>query len=100
MRKLLLRDMNKTMKVFLDEHGEQSFKKCIDVHELASKLKTDMDIDPVLQENLGAILLCFGEIEHELKYGERIPEDTEDEKRARVVARMLNAPSNGIATNI
>ena len=47
-----------------------------------------MDIDPVLQENLGAILLCFGEIEHELKYGERIPEDTEDEKRARVVAEM------------
>lgn len=93
MRKLLLRDINKTMKVFLDEHGEQSFKKCIDVHELASKLKDkekglDLDIDPVLQENLGAILLCFGEIEHELKYGERIPEDTEDEKRQRVVAAM------------
>lgn len=45
-------------------------------------------MEPIIQENLGAILLCFGEIEHEPRYGERIPEETEEEKRARLVAEM------------
>jgi len=31
---MLLKDLNKTMKVFLDEYKEQSFKKCVDVYEL------------------------------------------------------------------
>ena len=96
LRKLLLRDINRTMKVFLDEHGEQSFKKCVDVYELAARLKdkdygldrADVDLDPVLSENLGPILLCFGEIEHELKYGERVPAMTEDESRQRKVIEM------------
>jgi len=93
LRKLLLRDLNKTMKVFLDEHGEQSFKKCVDVFELAARLKDkenglDMELDPVLTENLGAILLCFGEIEHELRYAERVPEDTEEEKRQKAVIQL------------
>lgn len=96
LRKLLLKDINKTMKVFLDEHGEQSFKKCVDVYELGSRLRDKehglgVEMEPVLQENLGAILLCFGEIEHEPRYGERIPEETEDEKRARLVAEMKAA---------
>jgi len=32
------------------------------------------------------MLLCFGEIEHDLHYGERVPPETEEEKRARFVA--------------
>lgn len=86
-----MKDINKTMKVFLDEHGEQSFKKCVDVFELGFKLRDKeqglgIDMDPILQENLGAILLCFGEIEHEPRYGERIPEETHDEKRQKEIA--------------
>lgn len=93
LRRLLLKDINKTMKVFLDEHGEQSFKKCVDVNELAFRLRDKerglgMEVDPVIAENLGPILLCFGEIEHEPRYGERIPEETEEEKRARMVAEI------------
>jgi len=93
LRKILLRDINKTMKVFLDEHGEQSFKKCVDVYELALKLRdkehgVNIEMDQVLSENMGAILLCFGEIENEPRYGERIPEETEEEKRTRIVAEM------------
>ena len=89
MRKILLKDINRTMKVFLDDFNEQSFKKCVDVHELARKLVEDgHEMDPVIVDNMGAILLCFGEIEHELKYGERIPEDTEEQKRAKKVAEM------------
>lgn len=86
-RKLLLRDMNRTMKVFLDDCGEQSFKKCVDVYELARRLADDgHEVETVLLENLGAILLCFGEIEHDLVYGERVPPETEEERRARANA--------------
>jgi len=89
MRKILLKDINRTMKVFLDDFQEQSFKKCVDVYELARRLADEgHEMDPALLENMGAILLCFGEIEHELKYGERVPEETEDEKRARMVAEL------------
>jgi hypothetical protein len=38
---------------------------------------------------MGSILLCFGEIEHELKYGERVPEETEEERRAKAMAIKL-----------
>ena len=70
------------MKVFLDDHKEKSFKKCVDVHELAKLLtKEGFDLDQYLVDNLGNILMCFGEIEHELQYGERVPPETEDERR-------------------
>jgi hypothetical protein len=29
--------------------------------------------------------MCFGEIEHELSYGERIPPESEEERRAKIV---------------
>lgn len=81
------------MKVFLDEHKEISYKKCVDVFELAQLLKSkefgaEIDLNPVLTENLGNILRCFGEIEYEPFYGERIPEDTEEEKRIKAVAAI------------
>jgi hypothetical protein len=65
-RKLLLKDINRTMSVFLDDYKEQSFKKCVDVYELATRLVAEgYEMDPILVENLGAMLMCFGEIEHE-----------------------------------
>ena len=88
-RKNLLKDINRTMKVFLDPFKEMSFKKCVDVHELAGLLiKEGMELDPIIVENLGSILICFGEIENEPHYGDRIPPETEDEKRQRIVAEM------------
>jgi len=33
-------------------------------------------------------LSCFGEIQFERNWGERIPEDTEEEKRAKQIAKM------------
>ena len=88
-RKLLLKDLNRTMSVFLDDYKEQSFKKCVDVFELASLLSVEgYEMEPILAENLGAMLMCFGEIEHELHYGQRIPPETEEEKRARIVAEL------------
>jgi hypothetical protein len=91
LRKALLNDINKTMKVFLDEHREQSFKKCVDVDELGALLRDKergpgLELEQVAAENLGAILLCFGEIEHEPRYAAREPEETPDEKRRREIA--------------
>lgn len=81
-----MKDINRTMKVFLDDYKEQSFKKCIDVHEIAQKLSQEgFEISQNLMENLGNILMCFGEIEHELSYGERIPPESEEERRAKIV---------------
>jgi hypothetical protein len=88
-RKLLLSDLNKSAQVFIDEHQDLSYKKVIDVYELPHLLqKKGEHMDQTLLENLGAILLCFGEIEHELQYGERIPPETEEERRARIIAEM------------
>lgn len=90
LRKLVLKDINNTMKVFLDDHKEQSFKKCVDVYELAKLLaKEGFDMDSTLVENLGNILMCFGEIEHEPFYGYRIPPETEEEKKAKMVADII-----------
>lgn len=88
-RRHLLKDMNRTMKVFLDPFKEMSFKKVVDVHELAALLvKEGMELEPTITENLGSILLCFGDIEFEPRYGDRVPPETEDEKRQRIVAEM------------
>lgn len=35
------------------------------------------------------MLLCFGEVEHELRYGERVPEETEEERRAKITFEKL-----------
>jgi len=85
------------MQVFLDDHGEQSFKKCVDVYELAARLSDKehgglgMDLGPELAEDLGAVLLCFGEIEHDLRYGYRVPAETVEEKKQRLRAEMKAA---------
>lgn len=94
LRKTLLTDINKTMKVFLDENNEQSFKKCVDLYELARKLQEsgigmEEKDNKTLFENLGNMLLCFGDIENEPRYGERIPEDTEEDRRQRERAKEL-----------
>lgn len=88
-RRHLLKDMERTMKVFLDPFFEISYKKVVDVHELAALLvKEGLDLEPVIVENLGSILLCFGDIEYEHRYGDRVPPETEDEKRQRLVAEL------------
>lgn len=75
--------------MFLDPFKEISFKKVVDVHELAALLvKEGMELDPVIVENLGSILLCFGDIEFDPRYDERIPPETEEEKRQRMAAEM------------
>jgi hypothetical protein len=82
--------MNKTRKCFLDDHGEMSYKKVVDVYELAELMQKNLfNISAEIKENLGAILVCFGEIEYELKYGYRIPPETDEQKRAAIIAASI-----------
>jgi hypothetical protein len=60
-RQLLLRDLNKSAKVFVDENKELTFKKKIDVYELSHLLQKNGEyVDATLLENMGSILMCFG----------------------------------------
>jgi len=66
-----------------------SYKKCVDVFELPRLLAAEgFDQDPVMNENMASILLCFGEIEHDIQYGERIPPETDEEKKLRYIAEV------------
>jgi hypothetical protein len=86
LRTKLLDDMNKTRKCFLDDHGETSYKKVVDVYELAELMTKNLfSLSPDIVQNLGSILICFGEIEYELKYGHRIPPETEEQRRAAII---------------
>lgn len=88
-RKAIMRDINSTHKVFVDQHKELAYKKVVDAHELARLLPQKGEaMDEALKENLGSILLCFGEIEHDLRYGKRVPPETEEERRQRIINEM------------
>ena len=81
-RKIVLKDLSSTHKVFTDKQKQLSYKKVVSTHELAMLLvKKGEVLDEVLKENLGSVLLCFGEIEHIEEYGMRIPKETEEERR-------------------
>lgn len=65
--------------VFKDSHGERSFKKVMDVHELNGALaEAGINIDPEVGNSLGSMLLCFGNIEVEKGWGDRLPPDTQE----------------------
>lgn len=64
---------------FKDEQNENSFKRCIDINEIAPRLKQQgFPIDAQMEEHLGSLLICFGEIAYEVGYGERVPKETEE----------------------
>ena len=72
--------------MFTDQKNQPSYKKIVSTHELARLLVKKGDVlDEKIKSNLGSILLCFGEIEHTLEYGMRVPPETEEEKKQRVV---------------
>lgn len=75
--------------VFKDSHGEISFKKVMDVHELAGYLQeAGINLDPAISESLGSLLLCFGDIEVDKGYGDRQPPDTEEQRKAKVLLKI------------
>lgn len=76
--------------MFKDVHGEISFKKVMDVHELAAALsEAGVNLDPMIAESLGSLLLCFGDIEHDKSWGDRQPPDTEEQRKAKYQLKIL-----------
>lgn len=39
-------------------------------------------------DNLGPLLLCFGAIEYESGYGDRVPPETDEQRRAKLLLEM------------
>jgi len=37
---------------------------------------------------MGSLLLCFGDIDHEEGYGERVPPETEEQRKAKMILEM------------
>lgn len=70
---------------FKDENNELSFKKIVDINELKIKFeKHQIPINPEINDDLSAILLCFGCIEIEKRWCNQVPIDTPEETKARV----------------
>ena len=89
LRTELKQDMTAVKKIFVDEYGELSFKKCVNIQEFAKKLSDKgINLDPKVADNISPILICFGDIEYELRSTYRMPEETEEEKRAAALKKM------------
>lgn len=76
-------------RIFVDEHNEVSFKKCVNIQEFGKKLNDKgIIMDPKISDNIGPIMICFGDINYELKSQYRLPEETEEEKRAAALKKI------------
>lgn len=88
-----LRDHLHTIKrIFVDEYNEISFKKCVNIYEFGTLLKKKgINMDPMIAENIGPIMMCFGDIQFEIKLTYRLPDESEDERRAVALKAMKEA---------
>jgi len=76
-------------KIFIDEYGEISFKKCVNIQEFGKRLtEKGINLDQKIAENIGPIMICFGDIQYDIKSTYRLPEETEEEKRATALKKM------------
>ena len=76
--------------VFRDEHDEPSFKRCVDIGEMSTKLQqAGVPLDNNQLENLGAALICFGDIQLDERYGDRIPPENDEQKKAKLKLERL-----------
>lgn len=50
-------------KIFMDEYGEPSYKKCVNITEFGKLLsQKGINLEQKIVENIGAIMICFGDI--------------------------------------
>ena len=75
--------------VFVDQFEEPSFKRCVDLAEMSGKLTTaGLNLETYQVENLGGILQCFGEIDHDHTWGERVPPETDEQRKAKMLLEI------------
>ncbi len=76
-------------KIFVDEYGEISYKKCVNIQEFGKRMQErGISLDPKIMENIGAIMICFGDIKYDIKATYRLPEETEEERRAAALKKI------------
>lgn len=81
--------LNTIKKIFVDEYGEISYKKCVNVQEFGKRMQErGINLDPRIMENVGAIMVCFGDIKYDIKPTFRLPEETEEERRAAALKKI------------
>ncbi len=89
LRIALKEDMKNVRNIFTDEHGELSYKKCVNLKEFGKKLQEKgINLDQQITDNIGSLFLCFGDIEYEERMTYRMPEESEEEKRAALLKKM------------
>lgn len=92
MRTLFVNNGDILKSVFKDKHNEDSFKRCVDIKEMSIKLAAaGLNLEAHQAENLGAILLCFGVIDHDITWGDRVPPETDDQRRAKMLLEIRYA---------
>jgi hypothetical protein len=63
LRQELHHEIKTVKKIFVDEYGEPSFKKCVDIQEFGKKLQEKgVNLETKISENIGPMLICFGDI--------------------------------------
>jgi len=89
MRVDLRENMTVIRKLFIDEYGEQSFKKCLNIQEFGKRLsEKGIQLEQRVADNIGPILICFGDIQCEIKSTYQLPQETEEERRAAAIKKM------------
>lgn len=59
----LKKEKKNIKRIFVDKYGKPSFKKCINIQEFGKKLvEKGIRMDPSISDNIGPILICFGDI--------------------------------------
>ena len=75
--------------VFVDQFDEPSFKRCVDLAEMSGKLTASgLNLEAYQVENLGGILQCFGEIDNDNTWGERVPPETDEQRKAKMLLEI------------
>ena len=47
-----------------------------------------LNLEPFQVENLGGILQCFGQIDHDVTWGERVPPETDEQRKAKMLLEI------------
>lgn len=84
MRTNFFTNKDQLISCFKDQHDENSFKRCVDVKEITGRLQhLGINMETQIAEHLDGLLTCFGDIDWEFGYGERVPPETEEQRKAR-----------------
>ncbi len=92
--RLEFKDYNHVLEeIFVDEYGEPSFKKCVDIMSIEKKFsEKGISFTGPVQGNVGKMLRCFGEISYQLRKLTKMPEkDLKEIEREKAAAAAFAA---------